>query len=168
MQGGTRQLLGNLFIEHGRLVPPVLRDPRRRFVTNNVAPYGSKFGRHLSLMWENLIPHLRVLLPDLKWKKKVSPVFTRDVLEPMVDSIFLRVDLDRNDFCWTRRKESIAFFLSYFRLGTNSSCACAEQRTHQEAEDWEGYGNPLHRLDKQRWEPCVQQAWGLQRPPLDY
>ena len=164
----VRQELGNHFIEHGRLVPPALRDGRRRWVTNKTKVYGSKFGRHLGLQWKDLIPHLRVLLPDLEWKKKVSTKFITSVLAPMVNSIFLRVDLDRKDFCWTKDKESIAFLASDFRLGTDSSCACAEQRTHQEAESREGVSHSLRRLDQQRWDMRVQQASGLPRPSLDY
>ena len=115
MQGGTRQLLGNLFIEHGRLVPPALRDTKRKLRANKIKPYGSKFRRHLGLMWKDLTPHLRELMPYLQWKEKVSTKFITNVLAPTVDDIFLRVDLDRTDFCVTKDQESIAFFCVGFQ-----------------------------------------------------
>ena len=83
--------------------------------------YGSKFGRHLGLLWKDLIPHLRVLLHDLfkkfKKKKRVSPNFITSTLVPMVDDIFLRVDLRKKDYNILKNEESIAFFASHFRLG---------------------------------------------------
>ena len=146
----VRQLLGNHFIEHGRLVPPALRDGRRKWETNKQKAYGKNFGRHLGLLWKDLTPHLRVLLPDLfkKFKKKdVSPNFITNVLAPMVDDIFLRVDLRKKDYEVYKYKESIAFFCIAFQTWTNSSCACAEQRTHQEAEGREGLSDSVRRLD---------------------
>ena len=96
-------------------------------MANMVKPHGSKFGRHLSLMWEDLIPHLRVLLSHLKWKKKISKKFIMIILVLMVDDIFLCADLDRKDFCAIKDKESIAFFVSDFRLGLILLVLGAEQ-----------------------------------------
>ena len=80
-----------------------------------------KCGRHLGLLWKDLTPHLRVLLPDLfkkfKKKKRVSPNFITSTLVPMVDDIFLRVDLRKKDYNILKNKESTAFFASHFRLG---------------------------------------------------
>ena len=152
----VRQLLGNHFIEYGRLLPTALRDGRRKWETNKKEVYGKNFGRHLGLLWKDSIPHLRVLLPHLNWKKKVSTNFITKVLAPMVDDIFLRVDLRKKDYEVYKYKESIAFFCIAFQTWTNCSCACAEQRTHHEAEDREGLGDSVRRLDQPRRESCVR------------
>ena len=138
-------------------MPPALRDGRRKWETNTKVSYGSKFGRHLGLLWKDLIPHLRVLLPDLfkkfKKKKRVSPNFITSTLVPMVDDIFLRVDLRKKDYDVYKYKESIAFFCIAFQTWTNSSCIFAE-----EAEGRKGPSDSVRCLDQPRREPCVRQA----------
>jgi hypothetical protein len=57
------------------------------------------------------------LFKKFKKKKRVSPNFIMSTLVPMVDDIFLRVDLRKKDYNILKNKESIAFFASYFRLG---------------------------------------------------
>ena len=72
-------------------------------------------------------------------------MFITNVLAPMVDDIFLCVDLDRKDFCVTKNKESIAFLLRISDLVSLFLCLCCAEQCIEGREEGDDL---LHRLDE--------------------